>query len=430
MEAETVSNQKHEKLPGLWVATFVCLPACFFFLYEFVLQVSPNVMTSELMRDLHVDAAGIGFISGAYYIAYTGMQIPAGLLYDRFGPRILLAIASFICAAGAFAFALTEGVLAASSGRFLMGAGSTFAFIGCLVLVSRWFPAKYFAVLAGVVQLMSSAGAIMGEAPLAAAVETYGWREIMTIIGFAGLVLAAVVFLIVRDSPDRTVHGMHKSHRGELARFLYVLRIPQTWTVALYSFTSWAPILVFAALWGVPFLQAVYGISATAAASAVSMVWISIGIGSPLAGWISDAIGRRVFPLFACSALGLVASSVIVFVPNIPFSMMFLLLFLFGLAASAQSLSFALVKDNNKASMVGTAIGINNTMVVCGGILFQPLVGLILRFGWDGKIQDNIPVYLVSDYRTALAIIPACFLLGVIVSAFFLRESYCKPIAH
>lgn len=410
----------------LSTSIIVCATACLFFIYEFILQVSPNVMTNDLMRDLRVDAAGIGIISGSYYIAYTAMQIPAGLLYDRFGPRSLLTIASIICAMGAFAFGLTDSYFTASVGRFSMGIGSAFAFIGCLVLVSRWFKPQYFALLAGLVQLMSSVGALIGEAPLAAAVSAYDWREVMTIIAVAGIVVASLIWLIVRDAPA-SVKVKHHINRGELKRLLTVCSKKQTWLVAIYAFTSWAPILVFAALWGVPFLVAKYGISSTNAASAVSMVWISIGFGSPLIGWWSDQIGRRVLPLLMCSTIGLISISIILFMPHLPYPMVFPLLLLFGFSASSQALSFALVKDNNCPSMVGTAIGFNNTMVVCGGILFQPLVGFILRSTWDGSMANNVPVYSAHDYRTALSIIPLCFIVGIVSSLFFLKESYCKP---
>lgn len=412
----------------LLTSIVVCSAACLFFMYEFILQVSPNVMTQDLMRDLKVDAAGIGFISGAYYIAYTAMQIPAGLLYDRFGPRALLSIAALLCAGGAFAFGLTDSVFAASAGRFSMGGGSSFAFIGCLVLVSRWFPAKYFAFLAGLVQLMSSAGALVGEAPLAAAVEAYGWREVMTILAFVGTGVALLIWLIVRDAPRKVkvAHSQHRT-RGELKRLGLVCKKSQTWFVALYAFTSWAPILVFAALWGVPFIQTTYNVSATNAATAVSMVWISIGFGSPLLGWFSDRIGLRVLPLIVCSTIGLISVSAVLYIPHLPYSFVFPLLLLFGFSASAQSLSFALVKDNNCSSMVGTAIGFNNTMVVVGGILFQPLVGLLLRYGWNGEMQNNIPIYQVSDYKIALSILPICFFIGIIMSVFFIKESHCRP---
>jgi len=424
MTEKKIGNKKH----NLLLSTVVCSAAALFFLYEFILQVSPSVMTHELMRDFKVDAARLGMISGTYYIGYTIMQIPAGMFYDKFGPRSLLSIASLICAVGAIIFAGTHSGLAASMGRFLMGIGSAFAFIGCLVLVSRWYPARYFALLAGIIQLMSSIGALIGAAPVAEAVAMFGWRDTVLVLGYSGIAIMLIIFLIVRDDPDAVARKQsHNFKSGEFGRLFHVSANRQTQLVALYAFTSWAPILVFAGLWGVPFMMQLYGISATKASGALSMVWISIGFGSPFVGWWSDKIKRRCVPLATCSLIGLIAISIILYAPNIPFWLMFPLLFCFGFSASAQILSFALVKDNNPPAIVGTAIGINNMMVVAGGVLFQPLVGLFLRLSWNGKMENSVPVYAVHDYRIALAVMPICFVIGLILSLRYLRESYCQP---
>ena len=86
------------------LATIICSLAAMFYLYEFILQVSPAVMTKELMHDLSLNAAGLGAMAAFYYYAYTFMQLPAGLLSDRFGPRFLLTIATLICVLGAIFF--------------------------------------------------------------------------------------------------------------------------------------------------------------------------------------------------------------------------------------------------------------------------------------------------------------------------------------
>lgn len=409
----------------------ICTLAAMFYLYEFVLQVSPSVMTSELMRDLQLNAAGLSIMAAFYYYAYTPMQIPAGLLYDRYGPRLLVTVALLVCALGAFLFGLTSNVVWASAGRFFMGIGSAFAFIGSLVLIARWFPAKYFALLAGLVQLMSSIGAILGEAPLAKIIHTFGWRHTIMSVSFIGIFLALLVWLIVRDRPKNQepaeVEQPHLHKESEFARLKSVCGKSQTWWIALYSFTSWAPITAFAVLWGPPCLAALYGLSTTVASAACSMIWLGIGVGSPLIGWWSDRIRRRCFPLMITSMTGVFALVFAVYVPHVPLPVMYLLLFLFGMAASGQSLSFGLVKDQSHPSMVGTAIGFNNMAVVAGGALFQPLVGFLLDMNWTGEIEGGIPVYSASNYRWALLILPLCYFVGLVVSRLFLKETYCHP---
>ena len=183
------------------LAAIICILASCFYMYEFILQVSPAVMTNQLINDLGLNAITLGTMASFYYYSYTPMQLPAGFLFDRFGPRRLLTIAVLTCAMGAFLFGSTSNVATASAGRFMMGTGSAFAFIGTLVLISRWFPSRYFAFLTGLVELMSCVGAIVGETPLTIAVGHWGWRQTITILGIIGVVLALLIWLIVRDSP-------------------------------------------------------------------------------------------------------------------------------------------------------------------------------------------------------------------------------------
>lgn len=412
---------------SLFQPIIICLLGAMFYLYEFALQVCPGVITNELMRDLHLNAAGLGAMAAFYYYAYTPMQLPAGMLYDRFGPRRLITIAILICAAGALFFSMTQGMALASLGRFLMGIGSAFSFIGALLLVSRWFPPQYFAFIAGLVYLMSSIGAISGQVPLVAAVAIWGWRHTIAWIAFAGIFLALLVYLVVRDAPSETIHDQPLSQPGELKRLRDVCSNGQNWLIALYSFSIWAPIVVFA-LWGIPFLVKAYEMSTHTASLVSSMMWIGIGVGGPIIGWWSDHMERRCLPLTFSGILGAISVAAVIFVPGWSVYALFALMFAFGVASSANGLAFAVVKDNNHSFHVGTAIGFNNMATVAGGALFQPLVGIFLNMHSSGIVNAGVPLYSLADYRFALALVPLCFLLSVIVSARFLRETHCKSI--
>lgn len=414
----------------LLLASVICILAAMFYMYEYTLQVSPAVMTNELMRDLGLNAASLGTMAAFYYYSYTPMQLPAGLLFDRFGPRRLITLAILICALGAFLFGVTPNAVMASFGRFLMGIGSSFSFIGALLLVSRWFPPQYFALLTGLVQLMSSVGAIAGQVPLVTAINHWGWRSTVVSLAIVGCLLALLVWIVVRDSPEAVSKG-HKFQsppkKGELKRLQQVCSNKQTWLIALYSFSIWAPVTAFAALWGIPFLVTSYGLTTEAASEASAMIWLGIGLGSPLAGWFSDKINSRSKPLSFSALLGIISLTIIIYCPVLPLFWLYFILFIFGLAASGQSLAFGVVKDNNTSCVVGTAIGFNNMAVVAGGALFQPLIGVLLYVNWRGIMHNGTPFYGIVDYQKALFVLPLCYVIAFFVSYFLLRETYCKP---
>jgi sugar phosphate permease len=413
--------QKQITILGL----FIFFLSTLFYCYEFFIQVSPGVMTNVLMRDLSANATSIGIISGCFYYSYTAMQIPVGLLLDRYGIRIVLTTAILICAIGTLLFGLAPDIFAAAVARFLMGAGSAFAFISVLYITIRWLPACYFALFAGLTQMMSSFGALGGEAPLASMIQHTGWRYTMFIFSLIAVILAILVWLIIRDNPPGNAKQQHKKPKI-IKSLKTIFSNNQTWFIGIYSFAIWAPIVAFSALWGVPFIKTSCHLSNIAAAEVVSFSWIGIAIGSPVVGWISDKIQKRCLPLTLVALLGLISILCVLFIPNMPTLVLYILLFLVGFSASGQTLIFAVVKEVNYEKITSTANGINNMAVVLGGALFQPLIGKFLDVNWSGLIENGVRTYDLHAYHVAFLILPICYLIAAIMSMFFIRETYCK----
>ena len=412
---------------SLLTAYFIFFLAASFYMYEFILQVAPGVMAEPMMKTFDVTAEGFGVISAFYFYAYAPSQLPAGVLFDRYGPRKLMTFALILCAIGSAFFGSTESILTASLGRFLIGIGSAFSFIGVLVLVSRWFPPHYFAILAGIAQSMSSVGAMFGEMPLAALVEHIGWRQASFVLAIAGFILAGFFWIYIRDFPHQKNQQIPEHYlRDEWKRLVEVCKHKYTWVTGAYAFTIWTPIAVFAALWGVPFLQEKYQISVLTASGLCSMIWLGIGVGSPLLGWISNRLESRKFALALSAALGLAATLILLYYPDLPMLWAYVILFIFGLGAGGQTVSFAVVKENNLPELVGTASGFNNLSVLIGGALFQPFVGYVLHHSNSWSMVNGVPVYSLLSYQKALLVLPLCYLGSLIISTFILKESYPK----
>lgn len=421
MDTQNTTTQ----MPSKFSAYVVFLLSATFYLYEFVLQVAPSVMADSMMKTFQVSAAGFGIISAFYFYAYAPMQLPAGLLFDRYGPRKLMTCALILCAIGSFFFASTNSLFTAALGRLLIGIASAFSFIGVLVLVSRWFPPHQFAFLAGVAQLMSSVGAMFGEMPLAALIEVVGWRYASFILAVIGLCLAALIWFVIRDYPHQPTQSAPQRHfKEEWRRLLSVCHRSYTWIIGAYAFTIWTPIAVFAALWGVPYLQQKYQVSVLVASGLCSMIWLGIGVGSPLLGWVSDRFYSRRLALSISSIFGLGATLILLYMPNVSINWMYLVLFMFGFGAGGQTVSFAVVKDNNPAELVGTASGFNNLSVLVGGAIFQPLVGIFLKHSSGWSMVNDVPVYTVQSYNYALFVLPCCYFISLIIAMFILKESH------
>lgn len=408
-------------------ALFIYIVASLFLFYEMGLQVSPSVMAYDLIKSFNVDAAGLGLIAGVYFYSYSIMQLPAGIMFDRIGPRMIITLAILGCSVGAFFFGNTQTIFWACLGRFLMGLGSAFAFTGVLYVAALWFRPHRFALLVGLAQLFAALGAINGAYPIALLVDHYDWRYVIVGLSFVGVILAAIAWFVMRDHPKQKI-GANVFYTPNIRTSLgKVMLNSQTWWIALFAFASWGPIVLFAALWGAPFLKVKFMVSNRLAASSLSMIWLGLIAASPFIGWFSDKIKNRCMPMLVCSITGIVASLILIYITSLPFWTTYILLFFVGAASSGQILSFALVKDINPPTVIATAIGLNNMAVVLGGAIFQPLVGFILKWSWDGDYVGKVPIYTVYDYGIALVIIPLCYLVCSAVASLLLKETYCRP---
>lgn len=388
----------------------------------FVLRVSPSVMVTDLMRDLAVGASILGNLSAFYFYAYLSLQIPIGIMMDRIGPRRLLAAAAAVCAAGCILFALSESVLMAYTGRLLIGGGAAFGYVGTLAIASQWFPVRWFAMLGGWLQMFGMTGAIGGQAPTGLLVDRFGWRATILLLGTAMACIALLSWWLVRDRTSET-------HRAVplVASLRQVAGNSQTWFNAWVGFALTGPMLAFAGLWGVPYLQAEYELSRAAAAGIMSLYFIGWGITAPLTGWASDRIGRRKpFLVAGCAVLSI--SFVIVLTSGpLPWLLLGACLILSGAAGATMVVTFANAKELNPRAASGAAIGIVNTAVVGSGAVLQPVIGVLLDSLWEGTLRDGVPLYTASMYTTALWVLPAVTISGLLVSL-LVRESFCRQV--
>jgi MFS family permease len=399
------------------------LAGAVFFFYAWILRVAPSVMVEELMRDFSVGAAVLGHLSAAYFYGYAGMQVPIGILLDRFGPRRLMTVAAFACAAGCVLFATGETLTTATAGRVLIGASAAFSLVGAMAIAGQWFAPARFALLAGLAMAAGMAGGVFGQAPLRLAVEASDWRTTMMMLAAGGAALGVFIWATVRDK------WRGKGGIGNVLSGLgVVLRHRQTWLIAVTGLATSAPLLGFAGLWGVPFLEAAYGLPRTSAATLTSTLIAGWGVGAPTFGWLSDRIGRRKAPLVVGLTLQSAAFAALVYIPDLPIAAVATLCFLVGFLGATQILCFALTKENHPATMSGTAIGFLNGMVTGAGALFQPLIGLLLDMAWKGQTSHGARIYDAGDYRIALASVLAFSAVGF-VTLLMVRETYCRPYA-
>jgi sugar phosphate permease len=398
-----------------------------FYLYEFFLRVTPGVLSYEIMHDLSINATMLGVISSCFYYGYIPMQIPAGILCDKYGPKNILTIAIGICSIFTIIFAYSNNITIAAGSRIVIGACSSVALIAPLAITSNWYDRKYFSFITGLIQLLGCIGAIGAGTPIAMLAKVIPWQYTIIWSGAVGLVITLLFILVIRDNPPgkKQEKAKYKGKSIELDNLKKILKNTQNWYTAIIAMACWAPIAVFSELWGVPFLMDLQKIDNTAAASEATIVWYGIAIGSPLAGWLSNKIRSRKIPIIACSIIGIISSTLLIYVDTNSSILIEVLLFCFGIAASSQPITFGLILDNNPKELIGTAIGFNNMAVISGAVL-QALAGYIISLYWTGAFAHNAPSYGLYEFRHAFILIPIISSIGLIAAIFLVKETSCN----
>ena len=424
-EASAALAAQRRQVPG-WLPWLTWGLGAALFCYGFFQRVAPSVMIDPLMRDLAVGGAVLGNLSAFYFYAYAGLQIPVGMMADRWGPRRLLTAGALLCGLGSLLFALAEGLPLAYAGRLLIGAGAGFGFVATLKLATAWFPPERFAQVSGLTLMLGMLGGIGGQAPLAALVETAGWRSALAGAAGFGVLLAAVIWLVVRDRPP----GAPAVSAGPgapslLAGLRAVAKRPQNWLLALASAAMTAPLLSFAGLWGVAWLMQTRGLDRPEAAAMTSLMLIGWALGGPLIGTLSDRLGRRKGFLLAGSTLGLSCLAAVLYLPGLPLAVLAGLFLANGIGLGAMVVAFAMAREANAMAISGVAYAFVNCAVTGTGAVFQPLIGWLLDLGWDGTLVDGARIYSAEAYRLALTSLIVFLAVGL-VAGLGLRETHPK----
>ena len=404
---------KRKRHPYRW---FIWLIAVTFYFYEYVLRVSPSILVPQLMDTFKVDAGTVGIISAFYFYAYAPMQLPVGIMTDRFGARRLLTFAALVVGIGGVMFSLAHTIVIAEIGRLLLGFGSAFAFIGTLYIITHWFEKSKWSLLIGIANSIGMMGAVIGEGPMSHMVNRWGFRPTMFIISLISFGICVLILLVVRNQP-KEFHAEEESWKPSFWLSLKtVFKSKPVWVVSLVSMGYFMGVIVFGSLWGVPFLMTSNGFSQEVASFGCSMIYFGFVIGGPIIGHVADKIGRKKHIMSFFLFLTTILVSALIYLSPMSEGVVFLLIFAVGFCSSGQLLSFSLAIESSSNYLKGTAGACINGIAYVGGAIFQPLVGSILdsRSGGTGK-------YVLLDFQYSFSLI-VILLICAFVGSFFVFD--------
>jgi len=423
----TKSNQENNFFYTLRPWT-VCFIGMLFYCFNYFLRSSPGVMQANLVESLHLSATQFGTLISFYYFAYTPMQIPVGMIYDKFNIRFVLFFACLIAVLGLGVFVSADRLSMACFGRLLIGFGTAFAYIGVLKLASIWLPPSRFALAAGLTTAIGMSSAALSQKYLAKTIEIFDYKPILKIAVIAGLAISLMILYTLRHRP--ATHHTQQTTRApiDIKQLLSALRTmfsnPQMWLIGIIGCVLYLPSVVFLDVYGISYFKIAHHLTASQAANVSAFTFLGWIIGGPMIGFLSDKMQRRCPLLMVTSAITAIALYVIFYYPGLTLSQLLTTAFIVGVCCGAHPLCFALGKENNPSHLAGTAVSVTNMFIMLGGMIFPPIIGRLLDLHTHHYTANGMPVYTASDYTFALNLVPIGIIIGTFLTL-FVKETYC-----
>ena len=385
---------------------YVWAAVALFFFYQYILRVSPSVMVNELRLDFSLTAEQFSYFGAFYLYAYSLLQIPVGLLVDKYGVKRIVSFSIGLCLAATLLVSLTASIYIAYLSRILMGAGSACAFMCTLKIVVDYLPENRRGVWMGATLALGVAGALIAGKPLSVAMDSYGWRHALLLTSIIGLAILLFVLIALPKENILTVKSGATSKSKEI--FATMCEIMSTRMVLIYAVLAvglYTPLSVMADLWGVAYIMSKYDLTRSSAAEVSMMMYIGLCVGSLALPYIAERF-NALNQTIRISGFGILTTLVLIlFTPNLGVWQISTLLFLLGLFCGAEMLCFTGVVRYSPLGKTGTTLGITNTANMLGGAVAQQIIGFLLdHFLWSGNLDDNgHRFYNNNDYTLALS---------------------------
>ncbi|VEG90211.1 major facilitator family transporter [Legionella spiritensis] len=420
---------------GQKYAWFIFLLAAAFCAYEYILRVKLSPLSHQLLTEFNCSANAFGLLSSAFFYGYAPVQILSGPIIQRFGPRMVLTCALFLCVAATLLFAASHDFKILFGLRLLVGVGSGFAFIGAYILIANWFPIRKWAFLYGLLQFIACLGAMYGQQFLAFLSENITWRALSVLFGYVGIGLTILFYFFLRDTPKNPVNYSKTSSGNDtlLAQLKTVSLNPRSYPVVLYALFSWGPITISATLWGPAFLAEKLSFSIQNATYLFSYTWLGIAIGSPCIGYLANRVNRPKNLMLLCSGAGFIASLLLLNGHLYSTASYKVILFFLGFSTAAQPISFVKIQQANPEHCRGVAVGFNNTAVILSGAFLQPLSSYLIERSYLLNTAGNLSYhYTLTNYYNGLVLMPVSIIISFILAMFFIKEKQFsrQPVKH
>lgn len=381
------------------IAWMVWVIASIFYAYQYILRVMPNIMLSDIMDQFGISAATFGQFSGVYYIGYSLMHLPIGIMLDRFGPKKVMTASILLTVVGLSPLVFAEHWTFPILGRFLIGIGSSAAILGVFKIIRMTFSEQLFPRMLSLSVTIGLIGAIYGGGPVSYMRDIFGYQTVIELIAFAGIALAAITYWVIPDIKDEEQKTTVFSDIKE------VLSNRRVIFACLFAGLMVGPLEGFADVWGTVFLKQVYGFEGTVAASMPSMIFIGMCFGAPVLSYIADKVGSYLATIIGSGMIMAFGFAAMIFLP-LPSAILSLSFILVGVCCAYQILAIYKASTYVKERVAGLTTAVANMIIMIFGYAFHTIIGGVVD-AMGGPTESLALIYGIS-------VIPITLVMGTV----------------
>ena len=386
------------------------------------------VIAPELIRDLALSPRMLGAANGGFFAALLVAQVGVGVLFDRVGARLTVALLALPMALGAGLHALAFSGETLVAARFVTGIGCAASFMSTLVLVSRWYPRARWSTALSWVYGTSQLGVLAAGTPFAVVVEAIGWRLAFALMGLVAASVGVLFYLIVRDAPAGERADIQRAPEpiGALDGLARVIALPGVPYVFAMFAVAYAATFTVSGLWAGPYLADVHGLDAIARGHVLTGMAAVQTLAILLIGPLDGVFNTRKWVVATGAAISLAVLTTLATVPDLPFAAAVALLVALCTASGYSTVLLAHIRSHFPDALAGRGVTTANIAQLAGSAALPVLAGSVL-----GAMTPAIATHAIAGaggaeagYRAMFAMLALALGVGL---AFYLRSTDHRP---
>lgn len=393
------------------IAWMIWITASMFYAYQYILRVMPNIMLEDIMKQFDIGAAAFGQFSGVYYIGYSLMHLPVGIMLDRYGPKKVIPVCILLTLVGLMPLLFADHWIYPIAGRFLIGVGSSAAILGVFKIIRMTFSEQRFPRMLSLSVTIGLIGAIYGGGPVSYMREVFGYQTVIQLFAVAGLALAGATYWILPKAKSVSQSTVLSDIKEVFSNRRVI------WT-CVFAGLMVGPLEGFADVWGTAFLKQVYGFDGTLAASLPSMIFIGMCFGAPLLSLIAEKVGSYLATIIG-AGIAMSASFFLLQAWHLSSGVLTVSFLLVGVCCAYQILAIYKASTYVREQVAGLTTAVANMIIMTFGYAFHAIMGGIINVMGGPDVSEAL-LYGVAVIPVALGLGTGGFIL------LFTRERAAK----